>query len=63
MNKVLKVLNMNVSTFSVSIRNEIKKKDSITYEEFCNLFKREFAKAASVRIQMKDDTDLLRTPA
>ena len=62
-NQILRVLNMNVSQFSLSIRSEIKKRESITYEEFCTLFKREFAKAASVKIQMKDDSDLLKTPA
>ena len=61
---IMRTLNVYVSQFSQSLRQEIIKHDgSLTYEEFCQTFKREFAKAASLKIQMTDDTDLLRTPA
>ena len=55
---------MYVTKFSNTLSVELKKRDNeMSYEEFCTIFKRDFAKAAQLKIQLNDDSDLLRTPA
>ena len=61
---ILRTLNVYVPHFNQTLRAEIiKKNGSISYEDFCQSFKRQFAKAAQVKLQMRDDTDLLSTPS